>query len=92
MTCDCCDKAREWPGYRMYSPACLYCGARLIQAIGRLSIPVTQVQQRRRAVLSDWIAHGHAEAQLRALAACQALAIGPVQSLESDRPAPKKSR
>lgn len=101
--CDCCEMARQWPGYRMYSPACLYCGARLIQAIGNLSIPDNEVSRRRRAVLVDWVAHGHSEAQIRALALNAAPALpeiappppaapGPAQSSASGRPTPKKRR
>ena len=51
-----------------HDPLCLYCGARLIQRIGRYRIPVSESVERRRTVLADWMAYGHDEAQLRQLA------------------------
>lgn len=68
MTCNNCETARTFPEYRMFDPACLYCGARLIQLLGKLPIGVTEVVTRRRQVLADWMAHGHTEADLRRLA------------------------
>lgn len=68
MTCSNCETARTFPGFRMFDPACLYCGARLIQLLGKLPIGVTEVTARRRQVLADWIVHGHTEADLRRLA------------------------
>lgn len=69
MTCECCEAAREAPAHNLYTPACLWCGARLIQALGRLhDRPRSEIAARRRAVLTDWMAYGHEEAQLRALA------------------------
>ena len=52
----------------MFNPACLHCGARLIQYLGTLPIAPAECAQRRRAVLADWMAHGHAESDLRSLA------------------------
>lgn len=67
--CECCAYARESPGYAYYCPACLWCGSRLIWAIGnRPGLPVSVVQARRRQVLADWLARGHSEPQIRELA------------------------
>lgn len=61
----------------MYTPACLYCGARLIQSLGRHRRPREEIADRRRAVLSDWMAHGHSEIELRRLAKLDALPLAP---------------
>ena len=68
MTCSNCNTARTFPGYRFFCPSCVYCGARLIQHLGTYRITTQECVQRRRVVLADWMAHGHPEAQLRALA------------------------
>lgn len=69
MACLQCQHARESAGlHRFFSPNCLWCGARLIQSIGRLQIAASQSVERRRRVLADWVAMGHAEQELRALA------------------------
>ena len=81
MTCANCDIARTFPGYRWFCPACVYCGARLIQHLGTYRITTQECVQRRRVVLADWMAHGHTEAQLRALAKGP-LAIAPAQASE----------
>ena len=73
----------------MFSPACIHCGARLIQRIGKLPIPQSSCTARRKAVLADWMAHGHDEATIRALVKGP-LAIGPVEATESDSPSQKK--
>ena len=67
MTCANCITAKGFNGYRMFNPACIYCGARLIQRLGMFQIPTSECTTRRRAVLADWMAHGHDEAQIRAL-------------------------
>lgn len=70
MTCTDCNAARESLGaWRMYDPVCIHCGARLIQAIGKLPLMPSHIKQRRQAVLADWKALGHDEAELRALVA-----------------------
>lgn len=66
--CKNCNVAKGFAGYRLFNPACLHCGARLIQHLGTLPIPTADCVRRRRAVLADWMAHGHTEADLRALA------------------------
>jgi len=83
LTCKCCKDALEWPGTvaaRTYTPACLWCGARLIQALGKLRRPREEIAERRRKVLADWMAHGHSEAELRALAKGDALPLAPESS------------
>lgn len=81
MTCDCCNRARLSPAHSQFCPTCLHCGARLIQAIGHLPISRQEVSTRRRQVLTDWIAHGHPEQQLRALAALDAQALAPMEPI-----------
>ena len=68
MNCTDCTATREAPAWPMHNPTCLYCGATLIQRIGKYSIPISAATERRRAVLDDWVAHGHDEAQIRRLA------------------------
>lgn len=85
--CECCNDARHWPGTRsarQYSPACLWCGARLIKALGRLPRPREEITSRRRSVLADWIAHGHSEAEIRALVRADALPLAPERPLLSE--------
>jgi hypothetical protein len=67
-SCLCCQVARQHPTYQFFSLACVYCGARLIQNLGTLQIRSSQCTERRKAVLVDWVAHGHSESQLRSLA------------------------
>ena len=67
--CTDCKAASETSGlWAQHNPACLHCGARLIQRLGKLRTPTSeQITARRKAVLADWIAHGHSELQIRAL-------------------------
>lgn len=65
--CNFCQIAREYPGHRFFSPSCLWCGARLLQMLGRLPIGETECRDRRRAVLTDWMGYGHSELELRRL-------------------------
>ncbi len=74
--CDDCNATREAPAHRLFNPACLHCGARLIQQLGKLPRPRDEITARRRKVLADWVAYGHAEADLRELAK-GALALAP---------------
>lgn len=62
--------------WRCFDPACLHCGARLIQQLGKLQIPPTKIKARRAQVLADWLALGHDETTLRALAKSAALVVG----------------
>ena len=86
MTCDCCEAAREAPAYTMHCPSCIHCGARLIQALGRLPRPKDEIVARRRKVLADWMRYGHSEQELRALAK------GPVPLAPEPRPEPVKGK
>ncbi len=77
--CQDCTAAREtqnkWP---YFDPRCLWCGARLINRIGRLKGRTdAELTQRRRSVLADWMAAGHAEVELRELARGP-MAVAPV--------------
>jgi hypothetical protein len=65
--CHCCTIAQTFPAYRWFNPACLYCGARLIQHMGLLPIAASECKLRRQTVLRDWLSYGHHEAELRAL-------------------------
>lgn len=70
--CTDCLAARETSGHwRFFDPRCLWCGARLIQRIGKLNVMPSEIRQRRQAVLKDWVAQGHAESEIRALAAAK---------------------
>lgn len=80
MTCPCCKAAREtaggWPYFELQ---CAWCGARLIQRIGKLPGRLTsELSQRRKAVLADWVRWGHAEQEIRALVAGP-MAVEPVK-------------
>jgi hypothetical protein len=79
LTCETCNAARENSGHwRYYDPLCIHCGARLIQTIGRRGNTAAEITQRRRVVLADWMAQGHAEAAIRELAASKSMAVAPV--------------
>jgi hypothetical protein len=67
MTCTQCTTARDFAAYRFYNPACIYCGARLIQRLALRDISNAECTIRRKAVLADWVAWGHSEAEIRAL-------------------------
>ena len=66
--CECCQRTSLGPLYRLHCPTCIWCGARLIQHIQKLPIAAEAKRDRCRQVLADWVAHGHGESQLRALA------------------------
>ena len=62
--------------YRMHCPACIQCGARLIQKLQRLyQLTTEQRRDRCREALADWMAQGHSEPELRALAKHAAWAV-----------------
>lgn len=67
--------------HRMFNPACVHCGARLIQRLGKLARPREEIAARRRQVLADWMAQGHPEADLRRLAKGQ-VPLAPASSPE----------
>lgn len=68
MPCDCCTAFRANENFRQGSPSCIYCGARLIWLVQRLRRGKTETADRCRAILADWVAHGHSEAEIRRLA------------------------
>jgi hypothetical protein len=83
--CNDCQATRESPAHRLFNPACLHCGARLIQRLGKLPRPKEEIASRRRQVLTDWMAYGHAEGQLRALAKLTTPALAPIADTRSTR-------
>lgn len=88
--CPCCRIARQFSDYRMFNPACIYCGARMIQTLGKLRIPASQCSARRTAALHAWMEYGHDEQQIRSMVKGP-LAIGPEKgSVCEDRPRTKR--
>jgi len=51
----------------MHSPACVYCGARLIQSIMAYRIPAADRTRQAKAALARWLQFGHDEAEIRRL-------------------------
>lgn len=83
--CSDCAASRICSGHhRLFNPACIYCGGRLIQAISRARKGITpaEITQRRRVVLADWMAAGHPEQELRDLAKSKSPALQPEQTKE----------
>lgn len=79
--CVCCMADRECDGLNRYhTPKCLWCGARLIQKIQRLRRPREEIASRCKAVLTDWVAYGHSEQQIRKLAKERAFAFEPIEN------------
>lgn len=73
-----CASARDTSGlWRRYDLACLWCGARLVQAIGQLAIGAAEVKLRRVKVINDWTNYGHDREALRTLAKATAMALQP---------------
>jgi hypothetical protein len=68
--CFDCNASRICTGkYRLYSPSCAYCGARLIQQIPAHSGTTAEASQRRKAALLVWTGMGHDEKAIRELVA-----------------------
>lgn len=94
--CACCQAARELmphAAYPNYDPACLWCGARLIQRWGAYRhLGREEIARRRRSTLTTWIKYGHSELELRRLAKGPAALApdGPAPSGESARPRTRK--
>ena len=89
--CPCCQTARLYPPHHHYNPACLYCGARIIQHLGTLPIPQSECTRRRRNELAIWLEHGHSEAQIRALVDGP-LALAPLPDTTQHDSKPPKPR
>ena len=85
--CSSCSASQHTNGlWRTYDPACIYCGARMIQQLGKLRTPSSaQITERRRNELAIWVAHGHDEATLRTLAKGKELAYAPVAETKRKR-------
>lgn len=92
--CSDCNTTREAPGHALFCPTCIWCGARLIQRIQRLPRPASEIRDRCRQVLADWMAYGHAEQELRKLAKGPAplAPTGPAEPLECAPPKKAKRR
>lgn len=75
----------------MFNPACLHCGARLIQHLGGLPISAMECSQRRRAMLAVWVARGHDEQMIRELVKGP-FCIGPVEVMGSEALVSSKPR
>ena len=81
MICQPCATIRKHysndpQAHRMHCPTCIHCGARLIQKFQRLyQLTAEQRRDRCRQALADWMAQGHSEQQLRALAKATAWAV-----------------
>jgi hypothetical protein len=68
--CEQCEASRQWPQHDAYSLGCLWCGARIIQAIrGRRKVPQDERTRRAKAELARWVAWGHSELEIRRLVA-----------------------
>ena len=63
----------------MHSTGCAHCGARLIQRVQRTfkTWPESRRREKCRRTLAEWMATGHAESELRALAKAGAWAVAP---------------
>jgi hypothetical protein len=83
--CACCQNARISPGYAVHCPTCAYCGARLIQNIQCLPINRESKVARCRQVLSDWIKHGHSEAEIRRMAKLDAAPLEPMETTKGKK-------
>lgn len=78
--------ARESTGaWRMFDLACLWCGARLIQRLGKLRVTNAEITQRRRAVLADWVGYGHKETEIRDLVPGP-MALAPIVKEQGNAP------
>jgi hypothetical protein len=85
--CSDCDIAREHPGYSFYTPACAFCGARLIKRIQALAKPTDEKSERCKKVLLDWVSYGHSELQIRAMVKSK---VTPLAEIEKPTEVKKK--
>ena len=91
MICSNCQVAKGFAGYRLFNPACLYCGVRVIQFLGGLPISESECKRRRRDMLSVWLGQGHDEQQIRSLVKGPPC-IGPGVATVSELPMLEKPR
>ena len=90
--CDCCNKAREWPEHPMFNPACIFCGARIIQRAPAYATGATECSTRRTANLRIWVDDfGHDELEIRRMVKGP-LAIGPEKPVAAEPLNPGKPR
>jgi len=77
MQCTDCKAATQTDGkWKRYdTPKCIHCAARLIQVIGKLTIPKPEASARMRATLLDAVVFGHSEAEIRKLAKAKAMPL-----------------
>lgn len=94
--CECCSRARQCPMYGVFTPACLWCGARLFRRLGDLEpvVGARAVRQRRVTVLDDWERHGHSRTELRTLALGPDVPLAPLPGSDAPTaaPEPRKGR
>ena len=90
MTCGPCDTARatKQPGGIFDSLKCVYCAARILQAIGQLQIAQSEATTRRKFQLALSMKYGLDEAEIRALVKGP-MAVAPLPVVED---APKKAK
>jgi hypothetical protein len=69
MRCEECRLAKADLTWFRFNPGCLHCGGRVLWFLQRLRIPQEQKLERLRGNLELWKQHGHAEEELRWLAA-----------------------
>lgn len=88
MTCEVCTEARQAPeNCRLFADYCLHCAARRIQYIQRrMNLSPTAKSARCRKALSDALALGLEELEIRRLAKLPEWQVQPVES----SPAPRK--
>lgn len=82
--CKPCNIARTVPAYPLFSPACIYCGARIIQLLGTLPIDPIAIRDRRLANLAVWVEFGHSEQTIRQMAKAKEWCIGPASVTASE--------
>lgn len=89
--CECCSRARQCPMYGVFTPACLWCGARLFRRLGDLEpvVGARAVRQRRVTVLDDWERHGHSRTELRTLALGPDVPLEPLPGSDAPTAAPE---
>ena len=82
--CQDCQIATSYPAHRMYCLKCIHCGARLVQSIATLRIPVSESTARQAAVIRDWTQYGHNRQRLMRLVDGP-MALAPPEVKKRDR-------
>ena len=85
MTCSDCTKARSYSQHAQFNPACLFCGVRMIQHLGTMTMSNADRTRRRRAMLEVWVNQGHSEEVIRSMVPGP-LCLGPVKTEAFDAP------